>query len=97
MEIKLRDYQENLKNKTRNSFLKNKKVIMLAPCGAGKTVISASILNDAAKKGKNTWFVVHRQELKNQAEEKFDENVPVYMIQTLVNQIKKKLSKIFQI
>lgn len=93
MEIKLRDYQENLKNKTRTSFLFFKKVIMLAPCGAGKTVISASILNDAAKKGKSTWFVVHRQELKNQAEEKFDENVPVYMIQTLVNQIKKETIK----
>lgn len=32
MNIQLRDYQENLKNKTRKAFLKYKKVIMLAPC-----------------------------------------------------------------
>ena len=90
--IKLRDYQENLKNKTRNAFLKYKRVIMLAPCGSGKTITSSSILNDAVKKGKKVWFTVHRQELQLQALqtlEKFNINVPVYMIQTLVNQIKK--------
>lgn len=30
--IKLRDYQENLKQKTRNAFRQYRKVIMLAPC-----------------------------------------------------------------
>lgn len=89
MEIKLRPYQENLKLKTRQAFINNKRVIMLAPCGSGKTIISASILNDALQKGKKTWFVVHRQELQKQAEEKFNTGIPVYMIQTLINQIKK--------
>lgn len=32
MNIQLRDYQENLKNKTRKAFLNNKRIIMLAPC-----------------------------------------------------------------
>lgn len=93
MEIKLRKYQENLKNKTRKAFLNNKRVIMLAPCGSGKTVISSSILSDAVKKGKKVWFVIHRQELKFQALktlENFGVDIPVYMIQTLVNQIKKE-------
>lgn len=89
MEIKLRPYQENLKLKTRTAFLNNRKVIMLAPCGSGKTVISASILNDSLRKNKIVWFVVHRQELQLQAQLKFNSGIPVYMIQTLVNQIKK--------
>lgn len=57
--------------------------------GSGKTVISASILNDSVQKGKKVWFAVHRQELQFQAKEKLNSSVPVYMIQTLVNQIKK--------
>ena len=92
--IKLRDYQEKLKNKTRLAFLKNKKVIMLAPCGAGKTVISSSIISDSVNKGKVVWFIVHRQELAFQSEktlEKFGiKNAKIYMIQTLVNKIKKE-------
>lgn len=97
MELKLRNYQENLKNKTRMAFLNHKKVIMLAPCGAGKTIISTSIIQDSLKKNKKVWFIVHRQELKSQAENTFQkfgiisENIKVYMVQTLVNQIKKEL------
>ena len=34
MNIQLRPYQENLKNKTREAFRKYKRVIMLAACGA---------------------------------------------------------------
>ena len=63
--------------------------------GAGKTVISASILADSVAKGKKVWFVVHRQELQFQAKEKFVDGIPVYMVQTLNNKIKK--SKITEI
>lgn len=88
--IQLRDYQQNLKNKTKEAFKKYKKVIMLAPCGAGKTVISSSILEDSLKKDKKVWFIVHRQELLKQAKDTFDDDrIKVYMIQTLVNDIKK--------
>ncbi len=87
--MKLRNYQQNLKSKTRQAFMTYKKVIMLAPCGSGKTVISASILADSVAKGKKVWFVVHRQELQFQAKEKFIDGIPVYMVQTLNNQIKK--------
>lgn len=91
--IQLRSYQENLKNKTREAFKKYKKVIMLAPCGAGKTVISSSIITDSINKGKKVCFIVHRQELKSQAENTLEKigisRAKVYMIQTLVNEIKK--------
>ena len=63
----------------------------------GKTVISSSIIQDSVVKGKIVWFVVHRQELQIQAENTLknfqieSDNVKVYMIQTLVNKIKKNL------
>ena len=63
----------------------------------GKTVISSSIIQDSVAKGKIVWFVVHRQELQTQAENTLknfqieSDNVKVYMIQTLVNKIKKNL------
>ena len=66
--LELRPYQENLKNKARKAFLKHKRVILLAPCGAGKTVIASSIMQDSTNKGKKIWFIVHRKELLEQAE-----------------------------
>lgn len=90
--IILRDYQQKLKEKTREAFKTYKKIILLAPCGAGKTVISSSILKDSIDKGKKVWFIVHRQELLQQSINTFNSfgiEPKVFMIQTLVNQIKK--------
>lgn len=93
--IILRPYQERLKQKAREAFKRYKKVILLAGCGAGKTVISSSIIADSIAKGNTVWFIVHRRELQSQAENTLknfgidSNNVKVYMIQTLVNKIKK--------
>lgn len=95
MNLELRPYQENLKNKTREAFRKYKRVIMLAPCGSGKTVTAASIMKDSVAKSKKVWFVVHRRELLLQAEntlEKYGipkDNIKVYMVQTLANKLDK--------
>ena len=91
--IKLRDYQEELKIKCREAFKKYRRIILLAPCGSGKTITSTSIINDSIKKGNKVWFVVHRKELLDQAVstlEKCDvpmENVKVYMVQSLANRL----------
>ena len=91
--IELRKYQINLKNKTRNAFKKYKRVIMLAPCGAGKTVIASSIMQDSIKKGKKVWFIVHRRELENQAHntlERYEipkDNIKIYMAQSLARKL----------
>lgn len=45
MNIQLRPYQENLKNKTREAFKRYKRVIMLAPCRSRKD--SNCIINNA--------------------------------------------------
>lgn len=95
MDIKLRDYQESLKNKTRQAFMKYKRVILLAPCGAGKTVIASSIMKDSVSKGKKVWFIVHRKELLDQAKNTLkrygipEDNIQVYMVQTLANKLDK--------
>ena len=93
--IKLRSYQEELKNKCREAFKKYKRVIMLAPCGSGKTITSTSIINDSVKKGNIVWFIVHRKELLDQAVNTLKrcdvpmDNVKVYMIQSLANRLDK--------
>ena len=95
MDIVLRPYQENLKSKTREAFKKYKRVIMLAPCGSGKTVTAVSIMKDSIAKGKKVWFVVHRRELQAQAENTLErygvptDNIEVYMVQTLANKLDK--------
>lgn len=95
MDIVLRPYQENLKNKTREAFKRYKKVIMLAPCGSGKTITATSIMKDSVAKDKKVWFVVHRRELLLQAENTLKrygipkDNIKVYMIQTLANKLDK--------
>lgn len=93
--LKLRYYQEELKNKCREAFKKYKRVIMLAPCGSGKTITSTSIINDSVKKGNKVWFIVHRKELLDQAVNTLKrcevpmDNVRVYMIQSLANRLDK--------
>lgn len=95
MNITLRPYQENLKNKTREAFKSYKRVIMLAPCGSGKTITAVSIMKDSIAKGKKVWFVVHRRELQAQAENTLErygvptDNIKVYMVQTLANKLDK--------
>lgn len=93
--IELRDYQLDLKNKAKNAFKYNKRIILLAPCGSGKTITSTSIISDSVKKGKKVWFIVHRKELLDQAINTLKkcevpmENVKVYMIQSLANRLNK--------
>ena len=95
MIIKLRDYQERLKNKTKKAFIKYKRVILLAPCGGGKTVIASSIMYDSVNKGKKVWFIVHRKELLEQANNTLDryeipkKNISIYMVQSLANKLDK--------
>lgn len=50
-----------------------KSVILHAPTGAGKTVMASSILESAARKGRRSWFIVHRRELVGQAVRTFTE------------------------
>ena len=67
MSIKLRDYQQAAVNDVRDSFRRDKRrTLLVAPCGAGKTVVFSSICAGVAANGKRVLIVAHRKELLRQ-------------------------------
>jgi len=70
----LRDYQLETIEKTRDSIRSgNKRIIIQAGTGAGKTIIAASIIESALGKNKKVVFLVHLRQLAYQAKERFVE------------------------
>lgn len=58
----------------REEFRKqNKRTCLVAPCGAGKTIIMAYMALQASLKGQRVLFIVHRQELIEQSSKTMDE------------------------
>ncbi len=85
----LRDYQQELFDKTRKSLREGyKRPLVVAPCGAGKSYLFAEMINRT--KGE-TLVLTHRQELKQQHEELLRklniENARVSMILTEANRL----------
>ena len=74
MEISLRDYQEDIYNKTRAAFKNGSQgVCVVLPCRSGKSFIMAKITKDANKKGNRVLILAHRNSLINQHKELFKE------------------------
>jgi superfamily II DNA or RNA helicase len=84
--MELRPYQMKAINKINMST--NKSILLVAPCGAGKTIMMVALA-----KSSPSLFLVHRNELKVNLEETLKKhgvyNSRVFMVQTLRNQIKK--------
>jgi superfamily II DNA or RNA helicase len=71
--IVLRDYQQRAIDDVRQAIAAgHRRVLLQAPTGSGKTVLMAFMASGAARRGKRTMFVVHRQELLYQASATFD-------------------------
>ena len=70
-EIFLRPYQEQFISDVRNEFRKNKRVVGVAPCGAGKTIMTGWMIRESWRRGKRSIFFVHRHELIKQTSETF--------------------------
>ncbi len=71
-QIKLRDYQKKfIRDVYREIRNQRKRILGVAPTGAGKTIISAKIVKDAVSRGRRVLFVVHRDILVQQTSEKF--------------------------
>lgn len=66
--MELRDYQQTLYQRTRESFRYGKRVLVVAPCGAGKSYIFSAMAQNT--KG-DVLVLVHRRELKEQHEKLF--------------------------
>lgn len=69
--FELRDYQDKAISDLRRSFAAgNRRTILHAPTGSGKTVIAAQIIKRTVGKGRQVMFLAHRRELVNQAADK---------------------------
>ena len=69
--MELREYQEFAIENVKQEFAKgNKKVLLVAPTGSGKTVIASRMIEKAEQKYKSSLFVAHRRELVKQCSAK---------------------------
>ena len=70
----LRPYQSDIIAETRGHMLSGQRSILIrAPTGSGKTILTAHMLKTAADKGMPSLFVVHRRELIKQSIRAFDQ------------------------
>ena len=96
--IELRPYQEEYIRKVREAYINGYRApCVVAPCGAGKSVIIGSIAKQTADKGNRVLFLVHRKELCDQIEGTFNfigvpkENYEIGMVQTIVRRLDKTI------
>ena len=72
--MKLREYQVNMTNETRNHFLSGIRCVLnQSPTGSGKTLLTASMLKTAMERGIPSIFICHRRELIKQTHIAFNE------------------------
>lgn len=71
-EIKLRPYQQKFIDDVRTKFKAGShRVCGVAPCGAGKTIMTGWMIKEALQRGKRSIFLVHRKELIEQTANTF--------------------------
>lgn len=77
-DITLRPYQRDFIDAVRREFVSLKRdgnkpaVVGVAPCGAGKTIMTGWMIKESLARGKRSIFFVHRQELIRQTSETFE-------------------------
>lgn len=73
--MQLRQYQQNLINKTIEAVKKgNRRVLICLPTGGGKTAISSELIKRCYAKGNKSIFCCHRQELLKQTANTYRKN-----------------------
>src|SRR5690625_5154516 len=94
MTFVLHDYQQSLVDKVRQAYTKGYKApCVVAPCGAGKSVIISEVARMTTLKGNRVLFLVHRRELVDQIKDTFEKNgvdmnlVQFGMVQTIVRRL----------
>ena len=70
--IQLRPYQNEIIESLRNSFKRNRRTILCAPTGAGKTIMFTYLISEHLKRGGNVLVLTHRSELLKQAGSSFE-------------------------
>ena len=80
MGFTLRNYQEDIINRSRAAFTQGyKRILVTLPCGAGKTVCFSYMAHEHVKRGGRVWFLVHRRELVNQARAVVGDDPNIYV------------------
>jgi len=69
----LRPYQTQAILETRDALRSHRRVLVVAPTGAGKTTIAAEIIRLTVGRGGRVWFLAHRKELIDQASARLDQ------------------------
>lgn len=64
--LNLRDYQASLIQSVRDAMVRNRRVLAVAPTGAGKTVVFSEITRRTQLKGSRIYLVAHRSEIIDQ-------------------------------
>ena len=73
MSISLRPYQQEFIDDIKDAFKEGaRRVVAVAPCGAGKTIMTGWMIKESLARGKRSIFFVHRQELIRQTSETFE-------------------------
>lgn len=92
--FKLHSYQRNLVNKAREAYTNGYRApCIVAPCGAGKSVMISEIARMTTDKNNRVLFLVHRRELIDQIHGTFQKNevnmdlVHFGMVQTVVRRL----------
>ena len=67
----LRDYQAKMIDDARRSLAIHKRILLVAPTGAGKTVLALEMIRGAVARGKRVLFLCHRRELVRQSSRAF--------------------------
>jgi len=69
--ISLRPYQTAAIEAVRQKIAQGKRaIVVVAPCGAGKTVLASEMVRSATERGRRVVFLAHRKELVDQAVDK---------------------------
>lgn len=96
MGVTLYDYQNDLYIRSQNSFKAgNRRVLVVAPCGAGKSYLFLKMCESAASKGNRVLVLVHRKELAEQHRQLFKdhgletENIRVALFWSEANRLGK--------
>jgi len=67
----LRDYQAKMIHDARVSLAGHQRILLVAPTGAGKTVLALEMIRGAVGRGKRVLFLCHRRELVRQSSRAF--------------------------
>lgn len=92
--IELRDYQQEVYNKTKQAFKNGSKgVCIVLPCRSGKSFIMAKISEDAIQKNSKVLILAHRNSLLKQHRDLFEQfklknnNIRIQSVFTEVNHL----------